>query len=580
MLATLAFAAVGLTRAFPSSDTLSLLQHQIQVHETSKDDSKCGTTDAEEATYGVPDSKFATGVDGGIDEITAVLDYYWNGATTRTYWNMSAVSAVLVYRERTIKSWHYGHVDQASGTAITGTSLFRIASITKIFTTAMMMELRDAGKIKLTDPVTKFFPNLNLNYPTKLSYAGRGPELWHLATYSAGFSNRQPPCEWLVCDMSEENFIEWLSKIDMYAPPGIQFDVYSNTQMVLLGRALAVAAGESWEAYVQKMLVRFGMNNSYPKNPPSNTELVTTHDLDTWEPKKPDNDVMLSGPSHGGTSCSDDMAEFMKSLMRTSARVGCKNQVLDGATLREWQNTKYVAEHYQTHSQDSGGAWVASQVSKIMGMPWTELPKGSTNFVIKYGSTAGQDSSLILDPVNRLGLFVTTSSARASRAYYMTNGYALAGWPSLLDALVDMADKTGMNADVDGLRFFGTPLPSYKAYQPSDSSANYIGTYNGNGGDTIIIEEKDGILKITCTVTDICEVDYNNNYGPRTDPLINLGSEDYLWISTWGTSMGPPPGMKLTRDTSGKVQTITMDVGGFWNKNITSRPIPRVLNRA
>jgi len=582
MLAALAL-VFGVAQASLSSDTWSLIQHkQIRVHGAIKNDDLCGTTDAEEATYGVPDSKFATGVDGGIDGITHILDYYWNGANSRYWWNMSALSAVLVYRERTIKSWHYGHVDQASGKALTGTSMFRIASITKIFTTAMMMELRDRGIIKLTDPVTKFFPNLKLNYPAKLRYDlvsdGEGPELWHLATYSAGFSNRQPPCEWLSCNMTEDAFISWLSSIDMYAPPGIQYDVYSNTQMVLLGRALGKAAKESWEDYILDMLKRFGMPNSYPTNPPSNIELVGTHDLDTWEPKKPDYHVMLTGPSHGATSCSDDMANFMKALMRMSAKVGCKNQVLKGSTLREWQNTKYVQKFYTSYTSDSTGSYIPIQGSKIMGMPWTETPKGTTNFVIKYGSNPGQDSALILDPDTRLGFFVTTSSARASRAYLMTNGNAFAGWPSLLDALGYMADKTGMKTG-QALQMFGAPLPSFKAYQPADSSANYIGAYVGESSDTITISEVDGILKIFCTVTDICANDPYTGAPMNDVALVNLGSENYLWIATEGTSNGPPPAMRLTRDDEGKVQTITMDVGGFWFKNMTSRPIPRVLNR-
>jgi len=537
----------------------------------------CGTTSDEETLYSVPDSTFVG--ENGTDLITTVLDYYWDGTGDTSEWNMSAMSAVLVYRERTIKSWHYGHVDQASGTVLTGTSMFRIASITKIFTTAMMMELRDAGIIKLTDKVTKFFPKLTLNYPSRLSYHGTGPQLWHLATYSAGFSNRQPPCEWLVCNMTEDDFITWLSNIDMYAPPGVQYDVYSNTQMVLLGRALAVAAGESWERYVLDMLQRIGMTNSYPTNPPSNAELVTTHDLDTWEPKKPDNDVMLSGPSHGGTSCSDDMAKFMKALMRMNAQVGCKNQFLDGETLREWQNIKYVQNFYISYTVDSSGAYVPDyQASKIMGMPWTNIPKDTTNYVIKYGSTAGQDSVMILDPSTRLGLFITTSSAKASRAYYITNGAEYYGWPSVLNALNIMATKTGANTAVTGLAFFGTPLQSYAAYQPEDDNSNYIGSYSGKGGDYISIAEVDGILMITCWVTDICEIDFTT-YGPRTDPLISLGSENYLWIATWGTSNGPPPGMKLKRNANKLVTTITMDVGGFWNRNITSRPIPRVLDR-
>src|SRR5262245_40204298 len=59
-----------------------------------------------------------------------------------------------------------------------GDTLFRIASITKTFTAAAILELSERGKVALDDPLTKYLPD----YPMH----GQEITLRHLLTHTAG----------------------------------------------------------------------------------------------------------------------------------------------------------------------------------------------------------------------------------------------------------------------------------------------------------------------------------------------------------------------------------------------------------
>ncbi len=69
-------------------------------------------------------------------------------------------------------------------------SVSRIASMTKSFTAVTIMQLRDAGKLSLDDPVAKYVPELaNLRYPTKDSPL---ITIRHLLSHNAGFPEDNP----------------------------------------------------------------------------------------------------------------------------------------------------------------------------------------------------------------------------------------------------------------------------------------------------------------------------------------------------------------------------------------------------
>jgi len=468
--------------------------------------------------------------------------------------NLTALSAVLVYREQVLENWNFGTV-KPGGANIDDKSIFRIASVTKLFTLVMLLKLRDEGVVSLNDPVKKFFPGkLEWKYPKSMRYSGPGPTLFHLATYTAGIAARQPPCPWMNCHWSVDEFLHWLSKTDMYAIPGVEQGWYSNTQMTLLGRALEVAAGVKWEKYVKGLMKDFGMTGSSgePPVPRLHDRLVWTLDLDTWEPYQPTYQVDLMNPSSGGSSCTKDMAKFMISIMRYHASVGCRNQVLEGATLREWFAVR-----------------VGVTFNSAWGMPWETIEYPDTNFVTKGGSNPGMMSGMYLDPDNRIGLFFSTASAKADVGGKITD--------MLTPHFKNMAS---MFADTKQLTTgFGAKYNNLAAYQPVGDASNYIGHYEHADGYLTIADRGDGVLVSNCTVNSIC-LWYASN-----TPIISYGSKNRLFMLIYQDPLGPPPNMIAKRESSGAtadmVTSFVLDAGRYWYRNYTSQPAaPEVVRVA
>ena len=86
----------------------------------------------------------------------AVLDA-WVVATVASR-EQPGLSLGIVYDQDLIWAKGYGFADLAHKAPATPSTVYRIASISKLFTTTAIMQLRDAGKLQLDDPVTKYLP--------------------------------------------------------------------------------------------------------------------------------------------------------------------------------------------------------------------------------------------------------------------------------------------------------------------------------------------------------------------------------------------------------------------------------------
>jgi D-alanyl-D-alanine carboxypeptidase len=74
------------------------------------------------------------------------------------YKNIPAITAEVVYDQQVVwsKGFGFAHVDKKIP-ATPGT-IFSICSISKLFTSTAIMQLRDQGKLSLDDPVKKHLP--------------------------------------------------------------------------------------------------------------------------------------------------------------------------------------------------------------------------------------------------------------------------------------------------------------------------------------------------------------------------------------------------------------------------------------
>lgn len=176
---------------------------------------------------------------------------------------VGSVTAGVVAGKELIWSKSYGDADMEKKTPADVDTVYRIGSITKMFTALMLEQLVDTGKVHLSDPVEKYFPEIK-------SVQGRFPDappitLIQLATHTSGLGREPddtrtyttgPVSDW------EKTLIAALPHTHYIHEPGTRFS-YSNIGYAILGAALSRAAGEPYTEYVPKHILQpLGMTHS------------------------------------------------------------------------------------------------------------------------------------------------------------------------------------------------------------------------------------------------------------------------------------------------------------------------------
>ncbi len=129
---------------------------------------------------------------------------------------------------------------------------FRIASMTKSFTAATVLALRDEGRLRLDDPVAEHLPRLaSLRGPTSDSPA---ITIRHLLTMTAGFPTDDPWGD-RQQGLDLDRFMDLVAAGLSFAwAPGTHFE-YSNLGYGILGRLITAAAGREYREVVRERLL-------------------------------------------------------------------------------------------------------------------------------------------------------------------------------------------------------------------------------------------------------------------------------------------------------------------------------------
>src|SRR5690606_11591588 len=141
----------------------------------------------------------------------------------------------VVYRGQVIHTGTEGFTDVEQHIPVTDRSVFRIASMTKSFVAAAILQLRDAGKLRLDDPVTQYIPEfMDQALPTDDAPA---ITIRHLLTHTSGLPEDDPWGDPQL-DMSRETFYALMKEGFSFSnTPGVKYE-YSNTPYALLGEII------------------------------------------------------------------------------------------------------------------------------------------------------------------------------------------------------------------------------------------------------------------------------------------------------------------------------------------------------
>jgi CubicO group peptidase (beta-lactamase class C family) len=158
---------------------------------------------------------------------------------------LPSVSAAVFRGGETIWAEAVGLADVEAGEEVTLDHQYRIGSITKSFTAAAIMQLRDAGALELDDPLGRYIAEA----------AHSGPTLRRLLSHLTGLQREIPGEIWESMESpTREQLLEELERAEQVLPPGAHWH-YSNLGFALLGEVVARSAGMPYEQYVTERLL-------------------------------------------------------------------------------------------------------------------------------------------------------------------------------------------------------------------------------------------------------------------------------------------------------------------------------------
>jgi D-alanyl-D-alanine carboxypeptidase len=165
---------------------------------------------------------------------------------------------LVARRGKVLLDQSWGLADRDTGAPVTADTRFRIGSMNKMFTSVAILQLVEAGKIGLSDPLAKYLPD----YPNK-ELAGK-VTIRQLLTHTGATGDIFGPAydSYRLELRDHDAYIKRFGARPLLKEPGTGFQ-YSNYGFVLLGAVIERVSGMSYYDYVDKQVYQpAGMKNT------------------------------------------------------------------------------------------------------------------------------------------------------------------------------------------------------------------------------------------------------------------------------------------------------------------------------
>ena len=377
---------------------------------------------------------------------------------------VTGLSVALVDDQRVVWAFGSGWADQAAQRPADAQTVYRMGSISKLFTDVAALQLAEAGKLGLDAPIQQALPDFRIQ--SRYGAAPITPR--QLMTHHAGMPRDIAYRMWGAATQPLQQRVADVANESAQSPPGLHL-AYSNVGATVLGAAVETAAGQPFEALMQQRLFTpLGMRSaSFSAAVPAQRgmSLAYRDGQATEEPAL--NDV----PAGGLNASVLDLAQFMKMVFAEGRSHGASAPVLPPAAVRE-----------MLRPQNAG---VPLDLGLGIGLGWMlstlggEPIEGAGPVAHHGGATVNFRSQMILLPEHRLGVVVAANSAGATPAVNRVAQRALA---------LALQAKTGIRqADPATDASPDTPWP------PERLQA-LVGDYTTSAGFIHLAQDADGLF--------------------------------------------------------------------------------------
>ncbi|MCU0257186.1 MAG: beta-lactamase family protein, partial [Vicinamibacterales bacterium] len=388
----------------------------------------------------------------------------------RDFEQIPGLSAAIVHDQDVLWSGGIGYADLARKAPAAPDTLYSICSISKLFTSIAVMQQRDAGRLRLDDPVKTHLPWFDLH----LAHPGSGDiTVEGLLTHASGLPRESDHAYWtgpgFVFPTREEIIAGLRNQKTLY--PAETYFQYSNLGLTLAGEVASAAAGRPYAELVRAAILDpLGLASTFPEMPVEHRggRLATGYGAIGRDGTRAVMPLFQSrgiAPAAGYASTVADLSRFASWQFRLLARGG--TEVLAANTLREMQRVHWVDPDFET-------TW---------GLGFSVWRSDGKTFCGHGGSCPGFRSQLLLRPEERVATIVMANAQGVDAGRFAQRMYDL----------VAPAIKEAASAKP------GTPAPT----PPDPSLSPYLGHYaTGFSGEVAIVRWEDGLASLSLPATD------------------------------------------------------------------------------
>lgn len=289
---------------------------------------------------------------------------------------------------------HGGVYSKTENRALLDTDLYGIGSVSKVYTTAAVMQLVQQGRISLDAPVTRYLPKFKMADERYRQITVR-----MLLNHSSGLMGTSQQNAFLFADddrQAAEELLERLSTQRLKADPGA-YSVYCNDGFTLAELVVEAVSGKSFPEYVrEKLLKPAGLESTFaPQDAFDVSRLAKTYL--TAEDTRPLAQDCLGIVGTGGLYASaSDLAAFGGAL------TGSK--VLNESSRKAMANAEYARGIWPEDTDDA--------LSYGLGWDCVEFAPFSYNGIqalVKGGDTQYYHAGLVVLPEYKMAAAVLSS---------------------------------------------------------------------------------------------------------------------------------------------------------------------------
>ena len=435
-------------------------------------------------------------------DVAAMQDFL-DGFFATAMESLHVPGAVFVFVEngQVVFEKGYGFANLATKARVDpATTLFQIASVSKLFTATAAMQLYEQGKLQLDADVNTYLTTFKIpeTFPKPVT-------LRSLMTHTAGFDERG-------IGMAARTAKEWIPLSDYLQarmPPRVRpvgdGASYSNHGVALEGFIVEQIAGVSFNDYIAKNIYQpLGMTHStfaiIDPLPPTLAQGYRFNGLD-YEPEPHLYNNMI--PAGGLLTTGGDIARFMIAHLQNGQYGDAR--ILGEATAKEMHTRQYSPD---PRMQGSAGQFFEDNVNGYAAIQHS-------------GDLPGFASLLYLIPEKNAGFFVSMNADRDELRRLLTKVFMDRFYPAI------------------------QPLPpSHTSADFKQRAAAYIGRYRDNR------HEKTGLAKVAAMLSEV-----HVAYGATDGELIVRGGNEATRV------IELEPGLFRREDADHRLLFTPADVG-------------------